>query len=195
LGLGGVCGASWVIGGAELSFQIQTLIISIWVDIEEMGVYLMETLYLIVAILVAIGGLGYFQKKQAEREGTESQRRFAVLADAVKQSIPPAEGLQRDSDLQLVERLASIERRMEALEKDALTYLRKGSQRYEMARKREKRLAEEELGADFEDSGQEETGPKLWPQAELQLNQGGSDQQDNGLSLSAIRRRMYTERG
>jgi len=128
-----------------------------------------------LAVLLFVGGA--FVHRLLKSQG---ERLTGALEGLQAQEADSGEDLPVD----LMSRMAQMERRMEVLEQDALSYLRKGSQRYEQSRRREARL-----------NDQEGDGEGLATDAEreqLELSLAGGPVPDNGenASLSDIRARM-----
>ncbi len=130
------------------------------------------------AVLALVGGFtGALWWFVTMFQGAELRRHLAAVG--------AAGDLEVDLPSEVVGRFAAIERRMEQLEQDALTYLRKGSQRAEQARRRENRNNSSEAGEEPVASDEERE------QLELTLAGGQNGPATQAVaSLSDVRGRM-----
>lgn len=137
------------------------------------------------AVLAVLIGSGYLAFRRIERTQGNA---FGAVLDTLTERLTELRGDSTDSlPADVKGTLAALERRMEQLEADALSYLRKGSQRYELARRRENRLAASEGLDDDDDDGNATEQDR--EQLELALSRGGENGGTGrgGVSIESIR--------
>lgn len=141
-----------------------------------------ETLVQLCTLVVLLSGGGALFARWLKRQNEVVHGAVGTLSKVVGGLVEESNG---DGNGELAAKLAQIERRMEQLEQDALSYLRKGSQRYEQARRREARIAEQE-GLD-PDEVQQTASDHERDQLELALGRGEPPQEGFGATLEQIR--------